>query len=363
MPNPYRLVVDGGDQVLLVLTVASAVLVGLAVALGAVALGSHAVFRFRERRRRARRRRWRTHLLAVLAGERTPRSLVDTIRRRHVHAFLNFLAEYATTLRGREMDRVRALARPFMPRVRRHLVARSTLVRARAVQRIGLLGGPEHTAALRDRLDDPADRVAEMAFRRLAKLGGADEAESLLRRLDQLDHVDHRQLSSALVDLGEEAAPAFRAALADGRHSSFVRMCCAEALRWLSDPGAAAVAGRLLEDTDDQRQERSPELTASLLRLLRRVGQSAHAPVVRPYCRSPVSFVRIHAARALGQLGGPEDESLLTTLLETDASRWVALSAAQSLSELNLSSSLRQLTETPHPRAALAANVLSPSSP
>lgn len=363
-PDLRRLIASVGDADPFVVLVGAAVaLLVLAIGLAGVAVGRHLVDRYRERHHEARQKRWRTQLLAILAGEHPPRSLVDQVDREHAGAFLNFLTPYATTLEGDEMDQLRAVARPFMPRERRHLSSRRMMARARAVQRIGLLGGVEHVAVLRDMLDDPADRVAQMAFRWLAKLGGPDEAGPLLRRLDRLDHVDHRQMSSALVELGDGAAPAFRAALADDGRSSFVRVCCAEALRWLGDGAAAAVAGRLLRTAGEAKQDFSPELTASLLRLLRRVGQSDHVPIVRSLCRAPVSFVRIHAARALGQLGGTAEEGLLIRLLRWDSSRWVALSAAQSLAELELSSSLRHLTETAHPRATLAANVLAPSSP
>jgi HEAT repeat protein len=146
--------------------------------------------------------------------------------------------------------------------------------------------------------------------------------------------------------------------MADDARSPFVRVCCAEALRWLGDTAAAPVAAHLLREADVEHEEASPEVTASLLRLLRAVGQAEHRPLVRRFCRSPVPFVRIHAARALGQLGSAEDDTVLGTLVVEDQSRWVALSAAQSLVELDRVAPLRALQTDDHDRATLAANFL-----
>ncbi len=345
-------------ELLLILILASAGLAVLALGFGLVAVGSHLWHRIKERQRAARTEAWRTQLLEVLAGERPPRSLVDSVSTTHRDDFLRFLLPYATTVRGPVAERMQAIARSFMPRLRRKLRSRRALVRAQAAQWIGLLGGPEQASALRDALDDPSDRVVEIAFRRLAQLGGPADTERLLARLDRLSHVDRRRISSALVELGDDAAPALRAAMDDVDRSPFARVCCAEALRWLGDTAAAPVAARLLRDIGIEHEEASPEVSASLLRLLRAVGQAEHRPLVRRFCRSPVPFVRIHAARALGQLGTAADKDLLGTLVDEDDSRWVALSAAQSLLDLGQTAPLRTIHHRDHGRSELASNFL-----
>jgi HEAT repeat protein len=353
--------VEGTPDLLAILILVSGGLALLALGLALVTVGSHIRSRRQERRRATRTDEWRTHLLGVLAGDRSPRSLVDRVERTQRDAFLRFLLPYATTVQGAAATRIQVLAQSFMPRLRRKLKSRRALVRAQAAQWIGLLGGAEQANALRGALDDPSDRVVEIAFRRLARLGGPDDAEQLLASLDRLSHVDRRQISSALVELGEDAAPALRAAMADDARSPFVRVCCAEALRWLGDTAAAPVAARLLREADVEHEEASPEVTASLLRLLRAVGQAEHRPLVRRFCHSPMPFVRIHAARALGQLGSAEDDTVLGTLVEEDQSRWVALSAARSLLEIGQPGPLRALQNNDHDRATLASNFLTTS--
>jgi HEAT repeat protein len=294
----------------------------------------------------------------VLAHDRPPDALAETVRPRQRTRFLSFLSTYATSVRGDELERIRAVARPFLPAIQNKMDARRPTVRAQAVRRISLLGGGDDLPALREALEDPSATVAWMAMMGLAKRGTPDDADLVIQQLDRLSGIDRRQLTSALVELGEDAAPALRTAMAsplieEKSQSAFTRLICAEALRWLADAAAAPIAVSLLEqDADD------PELHASLLRLLRRVGRSRHAPVVRAQCQSEVSFVRIHAARALGQLGAVEDEDLLASLLHGDDARWVALSAMQSLSELGCTGPIRQLAGSSHTRAALAEGFL-----
>jgi len=348
----------GTPDLLVVLILVSAGLVLLSLGFAFVAIGSHVWRRVQSRHRTARTTRWRAQLLEVLAGEASPQSVTDQVEASQSQAFLRFLLPYATTVQGRESERIEALARPYVDRLRRKLRSRWPLIRAQATQWIGILGGPEQADVLRAALDDPSDQVVEIAFRRLARLSHLEDAERLLSCLDRLTHVDRRRISSALVKLGEESAAPLRAAMADADRLPFVRICCAEALRWLGDTEAAPIAARLLREAFCEPETTDPELTASLLRVLRAVGQDDHRSLVRRFCQSPVPFVRIHAARALGQLGTQADEDLLCTLVEEDNSRWVALSAAQSLVDLGRTESLRVLQTADHPRATLAANLL-----
>jgi len=330
-----------------VLTILSVLFAG-----GAVVL--HFATAYRERRRRREESQWKPMLFDVMAGRQPPEVLAQAVRQGQRERFLTFLMPYATTVKGHALERIRAVATPLLAPVRRELQSRRPTLRARAVQRIGLLGGARFADALRDVLDDPSDDVAGRALRRLAMLGDPDDASLLLEHLDRLAHMDRRQITSALVELGEEAAPVFRTALADSGRTAFVRMLCAETLRWLGDVEAVPVAVRILEGSTGE----NPELVASLLRLLRRLGRPEQARVVRSYCTSNVSFVRIHAARALGQLGREEDASLLARLLRNDDNRWVALTAARSLIELNCTEPLRRLGNSAHARSSLALDLV-----
>lgn len=346
------------DVTLLVLILATGAFMLLTMIAGLVALGMHAWETYRERSYRRERDEWRAALLDVLAGEKAPGTLSDAVQSGQRSRFLSFLGGYATSVRGQELDRIRAVARPFIAAVQEKTRSRRSVVRAQAVQRISLFGDDTHLPALRAALEDPSDNVARRAMMGLAKRGAPEDANLVICHIDRLSNIDRRQLTSALVELGEDAAPALRRALAsplieDEQRSSFTRLICAEALRWLADAPAAPIAVSLLEEDADD-----PELRAALLRLLRRVGRTRHAPAVRTQCHSEIPFVRIHAARALGQLGTAEDEDLLASLLHDDEARWVALSAIQSLSELGHTAPIRRLADSTHDRAALAEGFL-----
>lgn len=325
----------------------------LALLFAIVAAVTHVRARRASRRARRRRARWTQGLLDLLAGDATPEALLDQVPPAQERRFLTFLVPFAATYEGRAQEQIVQLAAPLLSCLDDDLTHRRPGVRARAVQLFGLLGDASARGVLRRRLTDPSLLVTFTAFRWLSRRGTAADADRLLAQLDRLSRIDDRVLSSSLVHLGPAAAAPLRTALTDDAQSTTVRVVCAEALRWMGDGTTADLAAHLLA------HEPPPELAAALLRLLRRVGRPEHALRVRPYCHSAVPFVRIHAARALGHIGDPDrDRTRLRRLVTGAASRWVAFNAAQSLNELGETTPLHHLTQTAHPRAALAECVL-----
>jgi two-component system phosphate regulon response regulator PhoB len=331
----------------------TALLLSGAVLLALTATLLHAHATLREHRRARLEATWRPLLLRVLAGDAPPDALVDRVSPSRERLFLSFLVPYAARFEGRARSLISRLAAPFLARLEADLDRRRPGTRARAVQLLGLLGDASCRAPLRRCLDDPSPLVTYTAFRWLSRRGDSEDASALLGRIDRLSGVSTTQLSSSLVHLGAEAAPTLRSALADETASPTVRVVCAETLRWMGDGEAAPLAAQLLAD------EPEPELTAALLRLLRRVGCPEHALLVRSYCDSDIPFVRIHAARALGQIGDPDhDRTRLRRLVTGARSRWVAYNAAKSLTELGRPAPLHHLSQSPHARADLADSVL-----
>ncbi len=332
----------------------------LAAVAAVVALSIHLVDKGRARRRRQETEAWRPLLHQVMAEEISAETLIDQVPPLRYNAFLRFLTPYASTISGGKKESLRTLARPFLPVVCEQAKSGPPMQRAQALRHLGLFGGPRHVPLLRSLLQEEAPNlVLQSAARELGRLGTAADVPLILETLDRLSDTDRRQLSSILYQVGEDAAPLLRRALANEPlstegHSPFVRVVCAEALRWLADAPSGPVAAALLRDP----REEDPEVIASLLRLLRRVGRPCHGPAVRPYCQSSVPFIRIHAARALGPLGSAADETRLEAMLRTDDNRWVALSAANALAELGRLDALRRLKETDHPRASLTTRLL-----
>lgn len=333
----------------------------LSVGLAAFAFGTRAWSWYQRQVWTQRKESWEAQIVKVLGGDISPQSLTAQVQMGHFSSFLEVLVPYATSVRGPERRLVGALAHPFLHRIKANLSSRRDLIRAQAAQRLGLLGGTEEAKFLQDMLDDPSDRVVERAFHALARAGGPKNTERLLDCLARLDRVDRRHIGSSLVRLGEDAAPTLRAAMADNDRDDFVRICCAEALQSLGDTAAVAAAAFLLDDVNFRVRCKTPGLTAALLRLIMWLGKGVHGPLVRAYCHAPDPTVRLHAARTLGELGSPEDEVLLGTLVHADDSQWVAVSAARSLIRLGVTSPLRKLRTLDHPRAQLASEFLLPS--
>ena len=333
----------------------------LSAGLAAFALGTRVWSWYQRQAWRQRKKNWEVGVVRVLGGNVSPRSLTDRVQRRHFGSFFGVLIPYATSVKGPEKRLIRALADPFLQQVRANLSSRRALIRAQAAQRLGLLGGNGQAEPLWDMLDDPSDRVVERAFHALARVGGPENAERLLGCLTRLDHVAPTHISSSLVRLGEGAAPTLRTAMADEKRAEFARICCAETLRELRDTTAVAAAAFLLDDVNFRVMCKIPDLTAALLRLLMQLGKGIHGPLIRAYCHAEDPTIRLHAAQALGELGSPEDEVLLGTLVHADDSRWVAISAARSLIELGATTPLRKLRTLDHPRAQLASDFLLPS--
>lgn len=358
--HPFEALSPASDLIA-TLILASGGLFLLSVGLAAFALGSHAWSWYQRRVWRERKENWEAQVVTVLGGDRSPRALTDQVQKGHFDSFLEVLTRYATTVTGPEERLIQALADPFLQQVKANLSSRRPLVRAQAVQRLGLLGGARHAEPLQTMLDDPSDRVVGRAFHALARVGGPENTERLLDCLTRLGHVDRRHIGSSLVRLGEGAAPALRTAMADEDRDDFVRICCAEALRELGDTTAVAAAAFLLDDVNFRVMCKTPDLAAALLRLLMHLGKGVHGPLIRAYCHAPDPTVRLHATQALGKLGSSEDEILLGALVHADDSRWVAVTAARSLIQLGATTPLRRLRTLDHPRAQLASDFLLPS--
>jgi HEAT repeat protein len=343
---------EGGSWTLRVLILATVALTLLSLAFTGLALLIHLRTKRRDARRERLEAQWKHLLLAVIAGERSPSSVHSEIEHAESSLFLPFLIRYASRVRGEAKDRIRQLAHPFLADVVDKTDVKDPTRRAQALQRLGLLGGRTYLSFLRRGLKDSSDFVAVTSLRWLTELGEPDDAAFILDHLDRLSDLDIRQLASALVELGPDAAPHLRSALRDPTRPEFTHTICAESLRWMNDGKAADIAADLLRDDPPD------ELAAALLRLVRRVGRPEHASLVRTYCAHDVFFVRIHAARALGQIGGDADVSLLNTLVLEDPSWWVALNAAKSLNELGTYAMLRRLCHADHERSTLAQSVL-----
>ncbi|MGE0441952.1 MAG: HEAT repeat domain-containing protein [Gemmatimonadales bacterium] len=294
---------------------------------------------------------WEPLVLEVLAGELPPESLLARVTPRDAEFFLDYLARFGRHLKGVELDRIEALARPFLGEILADLRAASAETRARALHLLGVLGGAANARHLLRALDDPAPLVGLTAARALTRHLEPSHVEAVVANLHRFRHWRPAFLSAMLAALGADAAPVLRWALGDRNVPAGVRAVVADALAQLADAAASDVAAAIAD------RESDPELLAACLRLLARAGHGDHLPPVRRLANSPQPIIRIAAYRALAVLAEAADAPLLERGL-ADSSIWVAEHAARGLAASPWRERLRGLDSADPARLALAREAL-----
>lgn len=263
---------------------------------------------------------------------------------------LEVLYRYSRRLKGEERERLRDLASPFLPLLLARLRGGREEERARAVQVIGELGLPSFQDPLREALEDRSSWVAMVAVRELVRGRCVGQVEAIVACLGRFWNWRRPYLAGLLAKMGPEAAPTLRAVLEDEARGRWERALAADALAMLPDPAAADSAAEVLEGVREaagicegrmeerisssaRSKESEVEVAAACLRILARVGNTRHRPVVLPFATSPHPVLRALAFRALGGLGEPADAALLEAGLG-DPSPWAALEAARALQRL-----------------------------
>jgi hypothetical protein len=324
----------------------------LCVAFSAYALWLRAGNALRRRRWEGREARWTNLTLEAVAGERTAEELTSQVGGRERRAFLEFLMRYARRLKGRERERVRELAAPFLPATLPLLWSWDPFRRALAVQTLGALGAVEHEKDLLRALEDSSPLVSMLAARALAGQGGSIHAGPILANLDRFESWGTEYVTSLLASLGPEASPSLRRVLEDPLRTARVRAVAADALKELHDLEAARSAFAALES------DAPPDLAAPLLRLLAVLGDPGHLEGIHRTLRHPHFAVRAEAYSAYGALCGNEGEAILEEGL-WDRSPWVALHAARAMRDRGWIEPLQRFNRSGQPGMYAAGQALS----
>jgi hypothetical protein len=305
----------------------------------------------RDRQRARYAAKWQERILLALADDDEARALRASVQEDERLHFVGFTAQYARRVRGDGREALSRLVKPFLGPIVERTDSRRVEIRARAVQTLGLLGLPEHTARVIAALDDRSPLVAMVAARALS-LGDAPEyAEAVLSRLHRFTGWNRRFLASMLASMGPPVTATLRAALADPRAEPRSRAVAAEALQIQGDLGAGDVAAEVLQTTTDR------DLLAPTLRLMREVGRPEHARFVRLHVGSPDLAVRAHALHALGTVGGEAEIPQLVEAMR-DPSPWAALHATEGLLAAGGGRLLAEMAGSPDGVGELARQVL-----
>jgi HEAT repeat protein len=299
-----------------------------------------------------REARWTNLTLEAVAGERSVEELTSQVGPRERGVFLEFLMRYARRLKGRERDRIKELAAPFLPTVLPLLRSRDPLRRALAVQTVGALGKLDHEDDLVRALEDSSPLVSMLAARALAAQGGATHSGPILANLERFESWGTEYVTSLLASLGPGASTALRGVLEDGGRTPRVRAVAADALRELHDLEAARSAFEALG------RNAPPDLAAPLLRLLTVLGDPSQLDGIRRTLAHPHFAVRAEAYSAYGALCGDEGEVVLEEGL-WDRSPWVALHAARAMRDRGWVGPLQRVMRSGQPGMHAAGQALS----
>jgi HEAT repeat protein len=281
--------------------------------------------------RRARAEdRVRPMVLAVAGGDPPPPELVS-VRGARGRAAERVIFGYLAQVRGEAAGQLAEVLglRGAVDAIIRRSHSGWSHRRARAAERLGLIASPQAGHRLAELVTgDHNLEVRIVATRALGKTGSAAAAVTLLRSLSRADPVPEGIVASALLELGPEAAPALREALAGQRPGGRrQRMMAANVLGLLDEMPA-------WQDLVANVASGDLEVRASAVRALGRLGLPQAAGAIAACLRSGEDpALRAVAARALGRIGDPRTAPALAACLD-DPDYWVAHNAAGALAEM-----------------------------
>jgi HEAT repeat protein len=267
-------------------------------------------------------------VLEAVMGEGVPEEAVAA-RGRRGRAVERVAFSYLAQVRGEGHDLLADLLerRGAVARVISHSSWPSRQRRASAASQLGLIATADAERQLESlAAGDPSLQVRIVAARGLGKTSEAAAADTLLGLLPDAA-VPEGIVASALLELGQEAAPALRHALQTGPGHGPERAMAAEVLGLLDEMTACPELIFCLDDPE-------PGVRASAVRALGRLGMPQATKAVSG-CLAPGEdpAVRAAAARALGRIGDIDAVPALTASLP-DPHYWLAHNAAEALALL-----------------------------
>lgn len=320
---------------------------------------------------------WQPLLLAVIAGDATPVSLINQIEDNDRLFFLDYLTHYASRLAGAELRILNTLAAPFLPLLETRLAAKDYEQRARSIHTLGIFAAGYYQADFIHLLDDRSPLVALTAARALAATRNLNHVPALFARVDRFETWSPKFLATLFTGMGSGVAPHLRDKIADPEIPAQARLVALEVLIELRDIPGADNAAALLTGSETTApgyyrratdpaaailivRETDVNLRAAALRLIAAVGLPRHLPVIRTELASPNPILRSHAATALGTIvkpAAPADLDRLELCLN-DNTIWVAIQAVGALINAGGFARMTALVATAHPRAELVRQFL-----
>lgn len=316
---------------------------------------------FQRRRTGARKRRVETALENSIFSRATDPALTN-LGGGDLDLLALLMIEYLYVLRGEQRERLIKLAEEagLVQRYRKRIAARGRWRKARAAENLGHFGGPEMIAPLSDLLSHPDETLRAVAARALARVGTAEAAQHLSRRLEDSSELTRLRMAENLEKIGQPAVEplveVLENARATGEGALHGPVQAAQVLGQLRAPesrpalGHAALSGgsvnlrakavlalgkignpddleKLLAASEDEAWPVRAQAASSM----GLIGDVSAIPVLQNLTLDQEWWVRLNASRSLANMG-PAGERALTELLEDD-DRYARDRAAATLEE------------------------------
>ncbi len=311
--------------------------------------------RIRDSRREVRlqelEKRWQSQILEIIAGRESPDTLINSIDRKEIFYFVEYVMRYMVILRGDERKIVTNLALPFLDRLTSATRKSDPESRAYTIRILSTIGFDKYDDIIINGLNDTSPLVAMVAAHALVKKGESKYINATVRKLHKFGKWSKKYLATMLASAGSSGASELRRVYSNREASIRVRLIAAEALLMINDFASADIAAEIISTEYDY------DLISTSLKLLSAFGQTRHISQVRRLCSSTNDVIRAHALSTLGSIGDISETDRLYEAL-TDPSPWVVLHAARGMANIGAIDLLREIAASNRPEAVVAGEVL-----
>jgi len=231
---------------------------------------------------------WSPIILGVMDGSLNPRDAFSQIKEKHSLSYLLYLEHYIDLLKGKEKDRLIALGRLSIKKLRKLLNCLSREKRIVAMHMISLLHSEEEFIRSKDDKKKPSlIHLREMRF--IKDLKGKNR---IFNALFSFPFVSPVYISNILADMGTDIIPWLRKVLRNKQYGSYIHLITIETLRRLHDAGSLKVTDDILNTRKD------PVILSAWLRFIEVMGDKNFMNAVYPFIGHPSPMVRLAAVQA-----------------------------------------------------------------
>lgn len=287
-----------------------------------------------------REKKWDPHLPGILSRQQPPEKLWERVSQSESLYFVDYLYAYAQQLDHTRKDindpeyrMLTQLAEPYLAPLVKRMSFSDEELRARAVETIGKLSPFQHQEQLLEALYDQSILVAYAALRALVHLKNKDFVPQIINVLDRFATFQPTYLALLLSYLPQDQTTieAIMGLATYKKNEVWLRLVGLYTLEAWPELDLQKYPELELHASDP---EESELIRALFFRLLLRSNQTTDLEdLVLDFAAEDSDLLRSHAMYALGMCEIKHREELLELGLN-DASRWVAIEAANSFEHL-----------------------------